>query len=70
MRLISLYLLIIFSTYSCNFIEINKRNIDELIPENTSLIIRINNPSKFKSDIINNAVSLKLIESEIDYKFN
>ncbi len=70
MRLISLYLLLIFSTYSCNFIEINKQTIDDLIPENTSLIIRIDNPSKFKSDIINNAVSLKLLANQTDYKFN
>ena len=70
MRLISLYLLLIFSTYSCNFIEINKQTIYDLIPENTSLIIRIDNPSKFKSDLINNAVSLKLLANQTDYKFN
>ena len=70
MRLISLYLLLIFSTYSCNFIEINKQTIDDLIPDNTSLIIRIDNPSKFKSDLINNAVSLKLLANQTDYKFN
>ncbi len=70
MRLISLYLLLIFSIYSCNFIEINKQTIDDLIPENTSLIIRIDNPSKFKSDLINNAVSLKLSANQTDYKFN
>jgi len=70
MRLISLYLLLIFSAYSCNFIEINKQTIDDLIPENTSLIIRIDNPSKFKSDLINNAVSLKLLANQTDYEFN
>ena len=70
MRLISLYLLLFFSTYSCNFIEINKQTIDDLIPENTSLIIRIDNPSKFKSDLINNAVSLKLLANQTGYKFN
>ena len=70
MRLISLYLLLIFSTYSCNFIEINKQTIDDLIPDKTSLIIRIDNPSKFKSDLINNAVSLKLLANQTDYKFN
>lgn len=70
MRLISLYLLLIFSIYSCNFIEINKQTIDDLIPDNTSLIIRIDNPSKFKSDLINNAVSLKLLANQTDYKFN
>ena len=69
MRFIPLYLLIIFITYSCSFIDREKRTINDLIPINSSLIIRIDNPNKFKSDIINNSVSLKILDQEKTFDF-
>ena len=69
MRFIPLYFLIIFITSSCNFIDPKKKTIDDLIPINTSLIIRVDNPNKFKSDIINNSVSLKILDKKDDFNF-
>ena len=69
MRFIPLYLLIIFITYSCSFIDREKRTINDLIPINSSLIIRIDSPNKFKSDIINNSVSLKILDQEKTFDF-
>ena len=69
MRFIALYLLIFFITSSCNFIDPTNKTIDELIPSNTSLIIRVDNPNKFKSDIINNSASLKIINQVDGFDF-
>ena len=69
MRFIALYLLIFFITSSWNFIDPTNKTIDELIPSNTSLIIRVDNPNKFKSDIINNSASLKIINQGDGFDF-
>ena len=69
MRLNPLYLLIVFFIYSCNFIDKNPSSLDSFIPKDASIIIRIHNPNKFKSDVLNNSLALNVFNNEDNYNF-
>ncbi|MDG2173625.1 MAG: hypothetical protein P8K70_01195 [Flavobacteriaceae bacterium] len=69
MRLNPLYLLIVFFIYSCNFIDKNSSSLNNFIPKDASLIIRIHNPNKFKSDVLNNSLALNVFNNEDNYNF-
>ena len=68
-RLNLLYLFIAFFIYSCNFIDKKPSSLDDFIPQEASIIIRIDNPNKFKSDILNNSLALNIFNSEHNYNF-
>jgi hypothetical protein len=68
-RLNLLYLFIAFFIYSCNFIDKKPSSLDDFIPQETSIIIRIDNPNKFKSDILNNSLASNIFNSEHNYNF-
>ncbi len=68
-RLNPLYLFIAFFIYSCNFIDKKPSSLDDFIPQETSIIIRIDNPNKFKSDILNNSLALNIFNNEHNYNF-
>ncbi len=68
-RLNPLYLFIAFFIYSCNFIDKKPSSLDDFIPQETSIIIRIDNPNKFKSDILNNSLASNIFNSEHNYNF-
>ena len=61
-----IYIFLIF--WSCDVIENKSKEIKDFIPENPSLIIKVNNLGKFKSDIKNNTLLNEL--SQTDLKFN
>ena len=61
-----IYLFLIF--WSCNIIEYTPQEIENFIPVKSSIIIKINNLGKFKSDIANNELLLKV--SKLDSKYN
>ena len=69
MRLNPLYLLIVFFIYSCNFIDKNSSSLNNFIPKDASIIIRIHNPNKFKSDVLNNSLALNVFNNEDNYNF-
>ena len=69
MRLNPLYLLIVFFIYSCNFIDKNYSSLNNFIPKDASIIIRIHNPNKFKSDVLNNSLALNVFNNEDNYNF-
>ena len=69
MRLNPLYLLIVFFIYSCNFKDKNPSSLDSFIPKDASIIIRIHNPNKFKSDVLNNSLALNVFNNENNYNF-
>ena len=69
MRLNPLYLLIVFFIHSCNFIDKNPSTPDNFIPKDASIIIRIHNPNKFKSDVLNNSLALNVFNNEDNYNF-
>ena len=68
-RLNPLYLFIAFFIYSCNFIDKKPSSLDDFIPQDASIIIRIDNPNKFKSDILNNSLALNIFNNEHNYNF-
>ena len=70
MRLNPLYLLIVFFIHSCNFIDKNPSSLNSFIPKDASIIIRIHNPNKFKSDVLKRNVKLKVSNAalrSVDY---
>ena len=69
MRLNPLYLLIVFFIHSCNFIDKNPSSLNSFIPKDASIIIRIHNPNKFKSDVLNNSLALNVFNNEDNYNF-
>ena len=69
MRLNPLYLLIVFFIYSCNFTDKNSSSLNNFIPKDASIIIRIHNPNKFKSDVLNNSLALNVFNNEDNYNF-
>ncbi len=69
MRLNPLYLIIVLFICSCNFIDKNPSSLNNFIPNDASIIIRIDNPNKFKSDILNNSIALDLFNNEHNYNF-
>ena len=69
MRLNPLYLLIVFFIHSCNFIDKNPSSLNSFIPKDASIIIRIHNPNKFKSDVLNNSLALNFFNNENNYNF-
>ncbi|MFL2638367.1 MAG: hypothetical protein ACJ0ND_02970 [Flavobacteriaceae bacterium] len=69
MRLNPLYLLIVFFIYSCNFIDKTSSSLNNFIPKDASIIIRIHNPNKFKSDVLNNSLALNVFNNEDNYNF-
>ena len=70
MRLNPLYLIIVFFIHSCNFIDKSPSSINNFIPKDASIIIRIHNPNKFKSDVLNNSLALNAFNNEHNYNFN
>ena len=50
------YFYILLFLWGCNLMHDRPKNIEEFIPENSSIIIKIHNLGKFKSDIKNNEV--------------
>ena len=68
-RLNPLYLFIAFFIYSCDFIDKKPSSLDNFIPQDASIIIRIDNPNKFKSDILNNSLALNIFNNEDNYNF-
>ena len=64
-----LYFFIAFFIYSCNFIDKKPSSLDDFIPQDASIIIRIDNPNKFKSDILNNSLALNIFNNEHNYNF-
>jgi len=69
MRLNPLYLIIVFFIHSCNFIDKSPSSINNFIPKDASIIIRIHNPNKFKSDVLNNSLALNAFNNEHNYNF-
>ena len=59
------YVFLIF--WSCNLINNSSKEIEDFIPKNSSIIIKINNLGKFKSDFKNNEVLTKISELKIKY---
>jgi len=62
-----IYLFLIF--WSCNIIENKSKEIKNFIPINTSVIIKIDNLGKFKSDVKNNRLLDDLSKSDLKYNF-
>ena len=62
-----IYLFLIF--WSCNIIENKSKDIKNFIPVNSSVIIKIDNLGKFKSDIKNNKLLDDLSKSDLKYNF-
>ena len=50
------YFYVFLFLWGCNLMHDRPKNIEEFIPENSSIIIKIHNLGKFKSDIKNNDV--------------
>ena len=50
------YFYILLLLWGCNLVNDRPKNIEEFIPEGSSIIIKIHNLGKFKSDIKNNEV--------------
>ena len=61
------YFYLFLFLWGCNLMQDRPKSIDEFIPENSSLIIKIHNLGKFKSDIKNNEV-LNEIRNNVDIK--
>ena len=55
--------------WSCNIIENKSKDIKNFIPVNSSVIIKIDNLGKFKSDIKNNKLLDDLSKSDLKYNF-
>ena len=55
--------------WSCNIIENKSKEIKNFIPINTSVIIKIDNLGKFKSDVKNNRLLDDLSKSDLKYNF-
>ena len=62
-----IYLFLIF--WSCNITENKSKEIKNFIPVNSSVIIKIDNLGKFKSDIKNNKLLDDLSKSDLKYNF-
>ena len=62
-----IYLFLIF--WSCNITENKAKDIKNFIPVNSSVIIKIDNLGKFKSDIKNNKLLDDLSKSDLKYNF-
>ena len=62
-----IYLFLIF--WSCNITENKSKDIKNFIPVNSSIIIKIDNLGKFKSDIKNNKLLDDLSKSYLKYNF-
>ena len=62
-----IYLFLIF--WSCNITENKSKDIKNFIPVNSSIIIKIDNLGKFKSDIKNNKLLDDLSKSDLKYNF-
>lgn len=62
-----IYLFLIF--WSCNITENKSKDIKNFIPVNSSVIIKIDNLGKFKSDIKNNKLLDDLSKSDLKYNF-
>ena len=62
------YICLFLIFWSCNIIEYTPQEIENFIPAKSSIIIKINNLGKFKSDIANNEVLLNI--SQLDSKYN
>ena len=55
--------------WSCNITENKSKDIKNFIPVNSSIIIKIDNLGKFKSDIKNNKLLDDLSKSDLKYNF-
>ena len=55
--------------WSCNIIENKSKEIKNFIPINTTVIIKIDNLGKFKSDVKNNRLLDDLSKSDLKYNF-
>ena len=55
--------------YNCNFHEKQLQTIDSLISNESSIVIKINNVGKFKSDISNNAILKNIATTNLGYNF-
>ena len=55
--------------WSCNITENKSKDIKNFIPANSSVIIKIDNLGKFKSDIKNNKLLDDLSKSDLKYNF-
>ena len=62
-----IYLFLIF--WSCNITENKSKDIKNFIPVNSSVIIKIDNLGKFKSDVKNNKLLDDLSKSDLKYNF-
>ena len=63
------YLLLFLLIYNCNFHEKQLQTIDSLISNESSIVIKINNVGKFKSDISNNAILKNIATTNLGYNF-
>ena len=63
------YLLLFLMIYNCNFHEKQLQTIDSLISNESSIVIKINNVGKFKSDISNNAILKNIATTNLGYNF-
>ena len=62
------YFYLFLFIWGCNLVHDRPKNIEEFIPENSSIIIKIHNLGKFKSDIKNNEVLNEIRSIEYNTK--
>ena len=62
------YFYLFLFIWGCNLMHDRPKNIEEFIPENSSIIIKIHNLGKFKSDIKNNEVLNEIRSIEYNTK--
>ena len=62
------YFYLFLFIWGCNLMNDRPKNIEEFIPENSSIIIKIHNLGKFKSDIKNNEVLNEIRSIEYNTK--
>ena len=62
------YFYVFLVLLGCNLVDDRPKNIEDFIPENSSLIIQIHNLGKFKSDIKNNEILNEI--SSLQTKYN
>ena len=62
------YFFVFLILLGCNLVDHQPKDIEDYIPENSLIIIKIHNLGKFKSDIINNEVLNKIESSKYNTK--
>jgi hypothetical protein len=62
------YFYVFLVLLGCNLVDDRPKNIEDFIPENSSLIIQIHHLGKFKSDIKNNEILNEI--SSLQTKYN